>query len=91
MWKISRYNIKCVYKKIDSTLRGNLGAEIKAVADVFKPDIVIIAPAYPANQRITIGGYHLLEGKPIELTEIANAPKTPVKIIFTSYFTRTSK
>ena len=77
--KISRYNIKCVYKKIDSTLRGNLGAEIKAVADVFKPDIVIIAPAYPANQRITIGGYHLLEGKPIELTEIANAPKTPVK------------
>ena len=77
--KISRYNIKCVYKKIDSTLRGNLGAEIKAVDDVFKPDIVIIAPAYPANQRITIGGYHLLEGKPIELTEIANAPKTPVK------------
>lgn len=77
--KISRYNIKCVYKKIDSTLRGNLGAEIKAVDDVFKPDIVIIAPAYPANQRVTIGGYHLLEGKPIELTEIANAPKTPVK------------
>lgn len=77
--KISRYNIKCVYKKIDSTLRGNLGAEIKAVADVFNPDIVIIAPAYPANQRVTIGGYHLLEGKPIELTEIANAPKTPVK------------
>lgn len=40
---------------------------------------MIIAPAYPANQRVTIGGYHLLEGKPIELTEIANAPKTPVK------------
>lgn len=77
--KISKYDIKCIYKKIDSTLRGNLGAEIKAVDDVFKPDIVIIAPAYPANQRITIGGYHLLEGKPIELTEIANAPKTPVK------------
>lgn len=45
-------------KKIDSTLRGNLGAEIKAVDDVFNPDIVIIAPAYPANQRVTIGGYH---------------------------------
>ena len=77
--KISKYDIKCIYKKVDSTLRGNLGAEIKAVDDVFNPDIVIIAPAYPANQRITIGGYHLLEGKPIELTEIANAPKTPVK------------
>lgn len=77
--KIFKYDIKCIYKKIDSTLRGNLGAEIKAVDDVFNPDIVIIAPAYPANQRVTIGGYHLLEGKPIELTEIANAPKTPVK------------
>ena len=77
--KISKYDIKCIYKKVDSTLRGNLGAEIKAVDDVFNPDIVIIAPAYPANQRVTIGGYHLLEGKPIELTEIANAPKTPVK------------
>lgn len=77
--KISKYDIKCIYKKVDSTLRGNLGAEIKAVDDIFNPDIVIIAPAYPANQRVTIGGYHLLEGKPIELTEIANAPKTPVK------------
>lgn len=77
--KISKYDIKCIYKKVDSTLRGNLGIEIKAVDDIFNPDIVIIAPAYPANQRITIGGYHLLEGKPIELTEIANAPKTPVK------------
>lgn len=77
--EIFKYNIKCIYKKIDSTLRGNLGAEIKAVDDVFNPDVVVIAPAYPANQRITIGGYHLLEGKPIELTEIAHAPKTPVK------------
>lgn len=77
--EIFKYNIKCIYKKVDSTLRGNLGAEIKAVDDVFNPDIVIIAPAYPANQRVTIGGYHLLEGKPIELTEIAHAPKTPVK------------
>lgn len=84
--EMSRYNIKCAYKKIDSTLRGNLGAEIKAVDDVFKPDIVIIAPAYPANQRITIGGYHLLEGKPIELTEIANAPKTPVKNLIYQLF-----
>ena len=79
---IKQYDIRCIYKKIDSTLRGNIGAEIKAVDDVFKPELVIIAPAYPVNKRITIGGYHLLNGMPIELTEIANAPKTPVKESF---------
>ncbi len=76
---IHKYDVHCIYKKIDSTLRGNIGAEIQAVDDVFKPELVIIAPAYPINERITIGGYHLLNGMPLELTEIANAPKTPVK------------
>lgn len=76
---IKKYDINCVYKKIDSTLRGNIGAEIKAIDDVFQPKLVLIVPAYPVNQRITIGGYHLLDGVPLELTEIANAPKTPVK------------
>lgn len=69
---------KQVYKKVDSTLRGNLGAEIAAAAEVFCPDIVVIAPAFPNNQRTTVGGYHFLNGVPIELTEIAHAPKTPV-------------
>ena len=35
------------YKSMDSTLRGNLGAEIEAVIDVVQPDCVIIAPAFP--------------------------------------------
>lgn len=70
--------IKHIYKKIDSTLRGNFGVEVKAVADVFKPELVVIAPAFPKNKRTTVGGYHFLEGVPLELTEIANAPKTPV-------------
>lgn len=72
------YDSICIYKKMDSTLRGNIGAEIQAMADVYNPDIVIIAPAYPTNQRTTIGGYHMMQGKPLELTEIANSPKTPV-------------
>ena len=66
-----------VFKKIDSTLRGNIGAEIRAAEDVFAPELVIIAPAYPRIRRTTVGGHHLMDGMP--LTEIANAPKTPVK------------
>ena len=82
---IKKYDARCIYKKIDSTLRGNVGAEIKAVDDVFEPDLVLIIPAYPINKRITIGGYHLLNGVPLELTEIANSPKTPVRESYIPY------
>jgi uncharacterized protein YgbK (DUF1537 family) len=68
-----------LYKKVDSTLRGNLGAEIDAFVDVFKPSLVVIAPAFPQTNRITVGGYHLLNGLPVAMTEISRDPKAPVK------------
>lgn len=67
-----------IYKKVDSTLRGNLGKEIEAAADVFDPDIVIIAPAFPQAGRTTVGGNHLLNGVPLTLTEFASDPSNPV-------------
>ncbi len=68
-----------IYKKVDSTLRGNLGTEIDALYDVFHPDFVVIAPAYPRNGRTTVKGIHYLYGKPLGETEIARDPKTPVR------------
>jgi len=76
---LQKSGVQHIYKKVDSTLRGNLGAEIEATATVFAPEVVVIAPAFPGNKRITVGGYHLLDQIPIELTEIAFAPKSPVK------------
>ena len=76
---IKAQHVQHIYKKIDSTLRGNLGAEIAAAADVFEPDIIVIAPAFPSNHRVTIGGCQFLNGVPINKTEIAYAPKTSVK------------
>ena len=76
---VQKSNVSLVYKKIDSTLRGNLGAEIEATADVFQPEIIVIAPAFPRNHRITVGGYHLLNQLPVSETELARDPKTPVK------------
>lgn len=70
--------LKYLYKKIDSTLRGNIGAEIDAILDVVPKDFAIIAPAYPIIGRTTINGEHLLHGKPINQTEIAKDPKSPV-------------
>ncbi|WP_178139471.1 four-carbon acid sugar kinase family protein [Selenomonas ruminantium] len=71
--------VQTIYKKMDSTLRGNFAAEIAAVADVYQPEAVFIAPAYPRAGRMTVGGYHFLDGLPLEFTEIAHAPKTPVQ------------
>ncbi|VBB07687.1 Hypothetical protein LUCI_2952 [Lucifera butyrica] len=71
--------VRKVYKKVDSTLRGNLGAEIEAAADIFQPELIVIAPAFPGNNRITIGSYHLLNQMPVSWTEIAEDPKSPVR------------
>ncbi|MDQ0875248.1 uncharacterized protein YgbK (DUF1537 family) [Paenibacillus sp. V4I3] len=67
-----------VFKKIDSTLRGNLGSEIDAVYDTFRPDFVVIAPAYPETGRLVREGRLYVHGKPLHETEFANDPKTPV-------------
>jgi D-threonate/D-erythronate kinase len=68
-----------VYKKIDSTMRGNIGEEINAIYDSFSPDFVIIAPAFPVNGRKVINGIHYLNDIKLENTEVANDPKTPVR------------
>lgn len=44
-----------MYKKIDSTLRGNIGVELDAVIDALNISTVIIAPVFPKNGRITVG------------------------------------
>ncbi|GAA0363284.1 four-carbon acid sugar kinase family protein [Bacillus horti] len=70
--------IDIIYKKIDSTLRGNLGVELDAVYDVFKPDFVVMAPGYPVNGRTVMDGKHYLHGTLLHETEISRDPKCPV-------------
>lgn len=66
-----------IYKKVDSTLRGNLGAELDAVMDASGADLAFIAPAYPDNGRTTVNGYQLIHGIPVNETEYA--PEIGVK------------
>ncbi|WP_043930250.1 four-carbon acid sugar kinase family protein [Bacillus sp. EB01] len=67
-----------IFKKLDSTMRGNVGAEIDAVYDVVKPDFMMIAPGYPKNNRTILESTHYLNGVPLGETEISRDPKTPV-------------
>lgn len=67
-----------VYKKVDSCLRGNLGAETDAVVDALNLNLAFIAPAFPQVGRTTVDGIHLVHGEPVAETEMGRDPATPV-------------
>ena len=46
-----------VYKKVDSLLRGNVGAECAALLRLLNCDGCIIAPAFPGNGRMVVDGF----------------------------------
>ncbi|GHS93077.1 membrane protein [Synergistales bacterium] len=66
------------YKKVDSTLRGNIGAEAKALKGALGLDTVFFQPAYPQNGRTTVNGELRLNGVPVHLTDIAKDPLKPI-------------
>jgi len=75
---INNFNAEYIYKKIDSTLRGNVAKETLAVLKSMNGDAAVIVPAFPAEGRTTVGGYHLLKGVPLERTEVARDPHSPI-------------
>jgi D-threonate/D-erythronate kinase len=65
-----------VYKKVDSTLRGNVGAELAAILKVRRDlssarrrVIALLAPAFPAGGRTTVSGCQLVHGNPLHESE----------------------
>ncbi|WP_270181154.1 four-carbon acid sugar kinase family protein [Alkalihalobacillus sp. CinArs1] len=70
--------VTSVLKKIDSTMRGNVGAEIDAVMDVYDFTTAYVVPAFPKSGRITVEGVHYVDGIPLDETETANDPTCPV-------------
>lgn len=71
--------IEIVYKKIDSTLRGNVGSELKALLDVSKQHSVLVCPVYPQYGRTVVNGHLFVRGVPVDKTEFVNDPVRPVR------------
>jgi uncharacterized protein YgbK (DUF1537 family) len=72
---------RLIYKKMDSTVRGNFAVEIAACLAVIdgRPSpatagtqkaVAIIAPAFPSAGRTTRDGHQLLKGQKIEETSV---------------------
>jgi uncharacterized protein YgbK (DUF1537 family) len=72
-------NIKYFYKKIDSTMRGNPGAEIAAMMDSLQLSHTFVVPALPLYGRTTINGNVYVKGVLLSETDYAKDPKNPVK------------
>lgn len=70
--------IQYIYKKTDSALRGNVGAELKAVADVYK-ECVYFIPAFPKINRITKNGIHYIDNTPLSESAFGKDPFEPVQ------------
>lgn len=67
-----------VYKKIDSTFRGNVGAEVEAAMLATGKTLALIAGAIPGAGRTTVGGECLVNEVPLLETEFASDPRTPI-------------
>jgi uncharacterized protein YgbK (DUF1537 family) len=68
-----------LYKKIDSTLRGNIGSEIEAILQETGLPLCFLAPSYPEQGRILVGGIMMVGEKPLALTEAATDAASPVR------------
>lgn len=68
-----------VYKKTDSALRGNIGAELTAVLDAAGAESLAFLPAFPKMDRTTRNGVHYIGGVPVAESVFGQDPFEPVR------------
>lgn len=77
--RLKKRGVKKFYKKVDSTMRGSVAAELKAVQEAAAMDILFIAPAFLDMGRTVENGILYVNGIPVAETEFGQDPKTPVR------------
>ena len=73
-----RFRDYFIYKKVDSTLRGNVAAELQALLDVTAAPHAVMCPAFPAIKRTVVNGILLVDGVPVHQTSFSRDPVSPV-------------
>ena len=73
-----RCGIPRIYKKTDSGLRGNVGAELEAVIAESGASHLNFVPAYPKQARTTEDGVHYVAGVPLDKSIFSVDPVNPV-------------
>jgi uncharacterized protein YgbK (DUF1537 family) len=78
----AKEGISFFYKKIDSTMRGNIGSEIAGLMDSLELRHTFVVPALPKYGRTTVNGKVHINGVLLEETEFSLDPKNPVRESF---------
>lgn len=73
------HGIKCVYKKTDSALRANIGAELEAVIQASGAKQLMFVPAFPQMKRISVDGVLYIDGVPVAESVFGKDPFEPVR------------
>ena len=73
------FGVEFVYKKTDSGLRGNIGAELAGAMDALGLEGMAFIPAFPAMSRVTRRGVHYINGVPVAESMFGSDPFEPVK------------
>ncbi|MBQ7221681.1 MAG: four-carbon acid sugar kinase family protein [Synergistaceae bacterium] len=77
--RVSDFGVEFVYKKTDSGLRGNIGAELAGAMDALGREEMAFVPAFPAMSRVTRDGVHYINGIPVAQSMFGSDPFEPVK------------
>jgi D-threonate/D-erythronate kinase len=65
------------FKKIDSTLRGAIGAEVEALWRASGARMVLLCPAFPAQGRVVVDRVLRVHGVPVAESALARDPDFP--------------
>ena len=71
--------VGCIYKKTDSALRGNIGAELAALLKASGARNLPFLPAFPQIGRTTEKGVHYIKGVPVNESPFGIDPFEPVR------------
>lgn len=78
-----QWGAKIISKRIDSTIRGKIGLEIDTVLhELGEHSVAVVVGAFPDSGRVCSGGYLLVDGVPVQETDVA---KDPLVGIHSSY------
>lgn len=77
--KSIEWGIPHLYKKTDSALRGNIGAELTATLDASGEEMLAFLPALPGIRRTTQHGIHYIDGVPVAESVFGQDPFEPVR------------
>jgi uncharacterized protein YgbK (DUF1537 family) len=76
---LHKARVPAIYKKIDSTFRGNVGAELDAILDIYRTHLAVVVPAFPPAGRAVSNGILTIHGVPVHRTSIGRDPVSPVR------------